>query len=80
MYAQVLKQKIEHISIHNDFFKIGGNSLLLIELFIKLTRVLNINIKDIFKYRTPSAIINFATREHLIINEQGLINQQAEKG
>ncbi|MGE7092945.1 amino acid adenylation domain-containing protein [Lysinibacillus sp. NPDC048646] len=49
---------IEYISIHDDFFDIGGHSLLAIKVIAALREQLNINLKvsDIFKYPTISKL------------------------
>ncbi|MCK5687316.1 amino acid adenylation domain-containing protein, partial [bacterium] len=49
---------IEKIGINDDFFKLGGNSILCIKLVHKLSKLdFIISTTDIFKYRTISGLI-----------------------
>ncbi|MDD1505460.1 amino acid adenylation domain-containing protein [Lysinibacillus sp. CNPSo 3705] len=49
---------IEYIGVHDDYFDIGGHSLLAIKVIAALREQLNINLKvsDIFKYPTVSKL------------------------
>ena len=50
--------KLEHISVNDDFFEIGGNSLLAINLQINAMKSgIDIKYKDIFKYKTIRNIL-----------------------
>lgn len=53
-YAKVLN--ITEVGINNDFFDLGGNSILAIELSSILHNDFNIHVSDIFKLRTPRVI------------------------
>lgn len=56
-YAEVLGLSEKKIGINDDFFQLGGNSILAIRLIYKLEHYLEIKIADIFKLRTPARII-----------------------
>ncbi len=47
---------LPNISINHDFFEVGGNSILAIELSAILHDYFNIHVSDIFKLRTPREI------------------------
>ncbi len=53
-YSKVLG--IQEIGISSDFFKLGGNSILAIELASILHHNFNIHVSDIFKLKTPKKI------------------------
>lgn len=53
-YAQILK--IEKVGINDDFFMLGGNSILAIKLATKLQKDYRILLTDIFTLRTPEKI------------------------
>ncbi|MFD7898246.1 amino acid adenylation domain-containing protein [Streptomyces sp. NPDC059743] len=57
--ADVLAIDPERISVHDDFFKLGGNSLLSIKLVSRLTFELDIDISiaAIFRYRTVAGLV-----------------------
>jgi amino acid adenylation domain-containing protein/thioester reductase-like protein len=56
-YAEILNLATERVSIDDDFFELGGDSLSAISLLFKLEQQnFNIRITDIFKYRTPQKI------------------------
>ncbi len=47
---------LESVSINDDFFDVGGNSIKSITLTVYLQNHFDINISDIFQYRTPKNI------------------------
>lgn len=55
-YAEILNIPMNEISVQDDFFQLGGNSILAIRLLFKLEKNLDIRIADIFKLRTPEKI------------------------
>lgn len=55
-YNQTLNLPEQQISIDDDFFKLGGNSILVIRLVAKLQHNFKINVNDIFKLRSPAKI------------------------
>lgn len=54
IWGDVLPQKTEAISIEDDFFTIGGHSLLTVQLINRIETQLHVKItfKDLYKYRT----------------------------
>ncbi len=56
----------ERIGVHDNFFEIGGSSLLLIRMHSLLrTRIeTDISVIDLFKYPTISTLAHYLTREH----------------
>lgn len=61
-YAKVLN--LTEVGINNDFFDLGGNSILAIELSSILHNDFNIHVSDIFKLRTPMVI----AKNHDLLN------------
>ena len=61
-YAKVLN--VTEVGINNDFFDLGGNSILAIELSSILHNDFNIHVSDIFKLRTPRVI----AKNHILLN------------
>ena len=59
IYAEVLKLELHQIGIHDNFFKLGGHSILAIHLTFKLQHHLDITVNDIFEYKTPAQIAQF---------------------
>lgn len=60
-YADVLNLSQQKIGINQDFFRLGGNSLLAVRLVTKLQHNLKITVDDIFRLRTPYKIAKIAT-------------------
>ncbi|MCU5404236.1 amino acid adenylation domain-containing protein [Bacillus cereus] len=54
IWGDVLQKKTEAISIEDDFFTIGGHSLLTVQLINRIETQLHVKItfKDLYKYRT----------------------------
>ncbi|BBC27200.1 non-ribosomal peptide synthetase [Pseudanabaena sp. ABRG5-3] len=61
IWLQVLG--LERIGIHDNFFDIGGNSLLVIQVHNRLQQMLNrdISIVDLFRYTTIKALAEYLT-------------------
>ncbi|WP_341758826.1 non-ribosomal peptide synthetase/type I polyketide synthase [Candidatus Tisiphia endosymbiont of Ptychoptera albimana] len=57
---------LDEISLHDDFFRLGGNSILAIRLVNKINRALNsnINISSIFKYNTVERLAHYLERSN----------------
>lgn len=55
IFSEVLE--VEKIGIHDDFFSLGGSSIEAITLVSKLQNYFNINITDIFNFKTPKKLI-----------------------
>ncbi|SQB47407.1 Linear gramicidin synthase subunit D [Chryseobacterium jejuense] len=81
IYAEVLGIDSESISIHDDFFKLGGNSIMVIKLISRIRALLDVQIKilDIFKERTISklsVILGSYGKEYKTISTLGGINNK----
>lgn len=47
---------LDRVGLNDDFFRIGGNSILTISLVAKLQENLNLNVSDIYRLKTPKKI------------------------
>lgn len=61
-----------NITIHDDFFELGGKSVKMIELFEKINNKYpdSITVNDIFSYPTVHRLTKFITKENNSINEE----------
>ncbi|APC91244.1 Long-chain-fatty-acid--CoA ligase [Francisella sp. MA067296] len=68
IWQQVLK--IDKVGITDNFFNIGGNSILSIQAAYKMTQLFNteISIADIFRYKTIANILKNVTNEFQLIS------------
>ena len=83
IFADVLGLKEDKVGINDDFFKLGGDSIVSIQLVSRIRQRLNINyitIKDIFSYKTIAKLYDniIKTRvdskeEISIVSEQGIL-------
>ena len=50
---------IEQISLYDDFFKLGGNSILAIRLSHQINKVLgcNVSVADVFKFKSSKGLV-----------------------
>jgi hypothetical protein len=57
--------KVEKVGVHDNFFNLGGHSLLLVHVHSRLREVLQaeVSIIDMFKYPTVSALAEHLSRE-----------------
>ncbi|UHO38301.1 alpha/beta fold hydrolase [Chryseobacterium capnotolerans] len=81
IYAEVLEIDSERISIHDDFFRLGGNSIMVIKLISRIRALLDVQIKiiDIFKERTIhklSVILGSYGKEYKTVSTLGGINNK----
>ncbi|MFD1260465.1 non-ribosomal peptide synthetase [Entomomonas asaccharolytica] len=77
-FAEVLRLQADSISIEDDFFKLGGDSISSIQLANRIRQSLNyyLSIKDIFTYRTVKAL-----SDHVLKNQDNVIATiQSEQG
>lgn len=65
LYANVLKLPIEKVGANDNFFKLGGNSILAIHLVFKLQHYFDITVNDIFEYKTPGEISQFVPENNV---------------
>ena len=77
-FANILGLQANEISIHDDFFKLGGDSISSIQLTNRIKQALNyyLSIKDIFNLRTVEALSN-----HVINNRhESKVSVETEQG
>ena len=80
LWAEVLGLSVDKIGIRDDFFKLGGDSIVSIQLVSKLRQKLGIhvNVKDIFDYKTIErlfdAVLSKTQKNEIQLKtEQGLL-------
>ena len=84
VYAEVLGIPYEQVGIYDDFFRIGGDSIVSIQVVSRLRRRLNlsISVKDMFTYRSIEQlcayILSTGEVEQVLKSEQGLLSGSAE--
>lgn len=74
IWGEVLGLTENKISVHDDFFRLGGNSILAIKLTSKINKALNITISvsSIFKHNTVAKLAGYLehnTEDEIIINQ-----------
>lgn len=64
LWMEAIGQK--QVSIYDNFFDIGGHSLLIIQVWSKVREIFNTNISvtDLFKYPTISALAKYLSQEN----------------
>uniref|UniRef100_UPI001F3AC4C2 phosphopantetheine-binding protein n=1 Tax=Gloeocapsopsis dulcis TaxID=2859516 RepID=UPI001F3AC4C2 len=78
--------KIENIGIYDNFFEIGGHSLLLLQVHSQLCEIFSTNLLviDLFKYPTISSLADFLglanTNELSNVHQTEARNEQLKKG
>ena len=75
VWQQVLH--IDQVSIEDDFFRLGGDSILSIQLASRLRHLdLHMNVKDIFEYRTIANLVQHVAMKQarVIVAEQGILS------
>ncbi|MBL8675863.1 MAG: amino acid adenylation domain-containing protein [Alphaproteobacteria bacterium] len=66
IWSEVLK--VEHIGIHDNFFKIGGDSIISIQLVAKgRQQGIHFNVKDIFTYPTIAGLASVARTQEDVL-------------
>jgi non-ribosomal peptide synthase protein (TIGR01720 family) len=77
IFSTVLGIEQNKISIKDDFFMLGGDSIVSIQLVSKIREILGytISIKDIFKYKTIELLY-----DNIIINQQNKKDIKTEQG
>ncbi|WP_375331669.1 non-ribosomal peptide synthase/polyketide synthase [Candidatus Tisiphia endosymbiont of Temnostethus pusillus] len=83
IWAEVLGLPEEKVSIHDDFFRLGGNSILAIRLVSKLSKELNsaISIPAIFKHNTVKRLVQYIehNNENSIVIDKASITKVEEQ-
>ncbi|WP_284461951.1 non-ribosomal peptide synthetase, partial [Chryseobacterium sp.] len=66
IYGEVLGLDAESISIHDDFFRLGGNSIMAIKLISKIKQVLDIRVEVavIFSHKTIASLSHILADEN----------------
>jgi len=68
---------LDRVGIHDNFFDLGGHSLLIVQLYSKLQGVFNrtISITDIFKYPTINSLAKYLNQDR---NLQPAFDEQSQ--
>ncbi len=71
---------VEKVGIHDNFFDLGGHSLLLVQIHAKLREVLNTNIAivNLFEYPTINSLAKYLTKEQTETSSFEESNQRAQ--
>jgi Phosphopantetheine attachment site/AMP-binding enzyme C-terminal domain len=64
IWAEALK--LEKVGVHDNFFEIGGHSLLIVQVQRRLSEALNhkMSVVDLFKHPTISLLVNFLNADN----------------
>ncbi|WP_162034194.1 non-ribosomal peptide synthetase, partial [Chryseobacterium potabilaquae] len=80
IYSEVLGLPVESIGLHDDFFRLGGDSIISIQLVSRLRKrlSLSLSVKEVFTYRTVyhlSELLESRKDEEglSLITEQGIL-------
>lgn len=75
IFSEILQLKIDRLSIDDDFFVLGGNSLSAIRLLncINQQFEINVSLKDIFKYRTAFRLAELLQSDCVVKGEEIVI-------
>ncbi|WP_160643686.1 non-ribosomal peptide synthetase [Chengkuizengella marina] len=76
LWKEVLE--VEKVGIHDQFFDIGGNSILLMQVHSQLEKRFNweLNIVDLFNHPTIAKLAKFIDHKHQEIDVVGILNFQ----
>lgn len=71
---------VEKVGIHDNFFDIGGHSLLLVQVHAKLREIFltNISVINLFEYPTINSLAKYLTRKQTEISSFDESTQRAE--
>jgi acyl carrier protein len=72
---------LEKVGIHDNFFDLGGHSLLLVQVHAKLKEKfkLDLSLIELFNYPTVSDLARYVMQEQLDSNFYNRVSQRAEK-
>ncbi|RMZ58223.1 hypothetical protein D1632_11365 [Chryseobacterium nematophagum] len=80
IYSEVLGLAVENIGLHDDFFRLGGDSIISIQLVSRLRKrlSLSLSVKEVFTYRTVYHLSELLeSRRHeegiSLVTEQGIL-------
>jgi amino acid adenylation domain-containing protein/non-ribosomal peptide synthase protein (TIGR01720 family) len=72
IWSEVLN--VERVSIHDNFFALGGDSILSLQLITQASRAgLHFTPRQLFQYQTIAELANVATSSQPVSTEQGLV-------
>jgi acyl carrier protein len=79
IWAQVLG--LERVGVHDNFFDLGGHSLLLMQLHVKLNEKFqtDISLVDLFEYSTVYAQAKWLSKQKSATAETASLEEQAQK-
>ncbi|MCQ9642133.1 amino acid adenylation domain-containing protein, partial [Chryseobacterium sp. WG14] len=65
IYGDILGVAPEHIGIHDDFFRLGGNSIMAIKLISKIKQEMNVqvNVAMVFSHKTVASLSHILNEE-----------------
>ncbi|ARU63629.1 hypothetical protein CBW65_23385 [Tumebacillus avium] len=76
IFAEVLR--LEHVGIHDNFFDLGGDSILSIQIITRAAQAgLRLTPKDMFKYQTIAELATVAGKAAVVQSEQGVVTGPA---
>ncbi|MHB9147923.1 MAG: non-ribosomal peptide synthetase [Candidatus Amoebophilus sp.] len=83
IWAQVVGVSVDKVGISDDFFRLGGNSILAIKLVSKLNKTLDkhIHVATIFKHTTVSKLIHYLQcneAEEVVIEKTTVANPEKQ--
>ncbi|WP_392564159.1 amino acid adenylation domain-containing protein [Orbus wheelerorum] len=83
LYSELLSISIDRISTNDDFFRLGGNSILAIKLASRLSNMANksVHVADIFSYKTIRILSQYLDSLHkpqLVISVNNVDRQQEQ--
>ncbi|WP_212004034.1 non-ribosomal peptide synthase/polyketide synthase [Chitinophaga sp. HK235] len=84
IYAEVLGLNTTQVGVHDDFFRLGGDSIVSILLVSRLRQRagINVNVKDIFRNRTIRQLYTHKISKSVatipaVVTEQGILTGKA---
>jgi amino acid adenylation domain-containing protein len=83
IWADTLGVSVDQVGIEDDFFRLGGNSILAIKLVSKLNKEVdnNIHVATIFKQSTVSKLVHYLQyneKEDVVIGKGTVINPEKQ--
>ncbi|CAG2169614.1 unnamed protein product, partial [Oppiella nova] len=83
IWTNVLGLAVDKVGIRDDFFRLGGNSIVAIRLVSQLNKKLNsdIALSSIFKHRTIQELVHYfkySTEDKVIINKAVITNVEEQ--
>jgi amino acid adenylation domain-containing protein len=78
VWQEVLK--VEKVGVHDNFFNLGGHSLLIVQVNSRLHEILRVDVSlvDMFKYPTVNALAEYLSREPAAPAARGNVQTRLE--